>query len=184
MNPQTHRSIESVRSYTLTPFVHLLPGLLVGVLLTSQEIVAAETVEQLLKRSRTVLTQVDGEITLPELRKPAEVLRDYWGVPHIYAHNSHDLFFVQGFVTAQDRLFQLDWWRRIGCGDTAEVLGESRLEGDRFARLMLYRGDMQAEWTSYSPDTRDIATAFTQGINACIDQIGDKVPIESQTLGY
>lgn len=145
---------------------------------------AAQTPAEILTRAKTVLSRIDGDVTLPALRQPVEVLRDRWGVPHLYAQNSHDLFFAQGFVVAQDRLFQMDLWRRVGCGELAEVYGESSLAGDRFARLMLYRGDMQAEWTSYSPDTREIATAFTDGINACIDQLGDQLPIEFQVLGY
>ena len=145
---------------------------------------AEETPEKLLARARTVLAQLDGDIRLPGLTAPVEVLRDRWGIAHIYAQNSHDLFQAQGFVAAQDRLFQLDLWRRIGVGETAEVFGEQALEADRFARLLLYRGDMQSEWTSYSPDTQDIATAYTQGINACIAQAGTKLPIEFQILGY
>ena len=153
-------------------------------LLFGEESRAEETVKELLHRARAVLAQLDGRIRLPGLTEPVEVLRDRWGVPHIYARNSHDLFFAQGFVVAQDRLFQLDWWRRVGCGETAEVLGESAIAGDRFARLMRYRGDMEAEWASYCPEARDIATAFTEGINACIDQLGDRLPIEFQILGY
>ncbi len=145
---------------------------------------AAETSEQILARARTVLSQVAGDLRLPGLIEPVEVLRDRWGIAHISAKNSHDLFFAQGFVAAQDRLFQIDMWRRIGVGETAEILGEQALEGDRFARLMLYRGDMLAEWKSYSPDTQDIATAFTQGINAYIDQAGTRLPIEFQIAGY
>lgn len=143
-----------------------------------------ETPEGLLGRAKSVLAQLDGEVKLPGLQEPVEVLRDRWGVAHIYAKNQHDLFFAQGFVAAQDRMFQLDLWRRIALGQTAEVLGEEGVEADRFARLMLYRGDMQAEWKSYAPDTQEIATAFTGGINAYIDQAGDKLPIEFQLLGY
>lgn len=154
------------------------------VIVCGSSVPADETSEQLLTRARTALSQIEGDIRLPGLIEPVEVLRDRWGVPHIYAKNSHDLFLAQGFVAAQDRLFQLDLWRRIGVGETAAVLGEQALEADRFARLLLYRGDMQAEWKSYSPDTQDIATAFTQGINACIDQAGQKLPIEFQVLGY
>src|SRR5438552_2492977 len=62
----------------------------------------------LLKRARAVLAQVEGEIALPGLKEPVEILRDRWGVPHIYAKNAEDLFFAQGFVAAQDRLFQID----------------------------------------------------------------------------
>src|SRR5438477_6201475 len=91
--------------------------------------------------------------TLPGLKQSVEVLRDRWGVPHIYAQNQDDLFFAQGFVSAQDRLFQIDMWRRLAVGETAEVLGKDAIEADRFARLVKYRGDMQAEWSSYSPNT-------------------------------
>jgi penicillin amidase len=145
---------------------------------------AAESAESLLAKSKAVLSQLEGEIRLPGLQSPVEVLRDRWGVPHIYAQNQHDLFFAQGFVAAQDRLFQMDMWRRIAIGETAAVLGKQAIEADRFARLVKYRGDMQAEWTSYSPDTQQIATSFTAGINACIDQAGDRLPIEFQLAGF
>src|SRR5207248_2667201 len=145
---------------------------------------AAETPASLLEKSRAVLAQLSGELALSGLREPVEVLRDRWGVPHIYAKNQDDLFFAQGVIAAQDRLHQMDMWRRIGLGETAEVLGPAALEGDRFARLVKYRGDLEAEWTSYSPDARTIAVAFTRGINAYIDSLGDRLPIEFQILGY
>jgi penicillin amidase len=140
--------------------------------------------EQLLVKSKQVLAKLDGDITLSGLQEPVEVIRDRWGIAHIYAKNQADLFFAQGFVAAQDRLFQIDLWRRQGAGEMAEVFGPDYFAVDRFARLMKYRGDMEAEWTSYSPDTKEIATSFTSGINACIDQIGDKLPIEFQILGF
>jgi penicillin amidase len=146
-------------------------------------ILDAETPEALLERAKQVLAQLDGDIRTVGLQESVEVLRDTWGVPHIYARNQHDLFFAQGFVTAQDRLFQIDLWRRIGNGETAELFGEQAIEADRFARLMLYRGDMQAEWKSYASDTQTIAASFVSGINAYIDHIGDKLPIEFQILG-
>ncbi|MCI0460482.1 MAG: penicillin acylase family protein [Gemmataceae bacterium] len=144
---------------------------------------AGESAEALLKKARAVLAQLEGEITLAGLKEPVEVLRDRWGVPHIYAKNAADLFFAQGFVAAQDRLFQLDLWRRVATGETAEVIGKEGLEADRFARLIRYRGAMDAEWASYSPDTKQILTAFTRGINACIDHVGKRLPIEFQLLG-
>src|SRR5262249_13427083 len=143
---------------------------------------AKETTESLRQKARAVLAQIEGEIAVPGLKKPVEVLRDRWGVPHIYARDAGDLFFAQGFVAAQDRLFQMDMWRRVGVGETSEVLGRAGLEGDRFARLMRFRGDMAREWASYSPDTRKIATAFTSGINAYIDHIRKRLPIEFQIL--
>jgi penicillin amidase len=147
---------------------------------------ADESPDALMARAKGVLAQLNGRIQLPGLEEPVEILRDQWGVPHIYAQNQRDLFFAQGFVAAQDRLFQLDLWRRIGRGETAEIFGEVAIEADRFARLVLYRGDMQAEWQSYSPDAREIITAFTQGINACIDHVtaSGKLPIEFQLLNY
>src|SRR5262245_17322183 len=156
-------------------------GILLGIMVTS--LPAADSPESILQRAKQVLAQLDGEIRTAGLKEPVEVLRDTWGVPHIYARSQQDLFFAQGFVTAQDRLFQIDLWRRIGNGETAELFGEQAIEADRFARLILYRGDMQAEWKSYAPDTQAIATSFVGGINAYIDHVGDKLPIEFQILG-
>jgi penicillin G amidase len=158
-----------------------------AVLLASLPLAGAQppavTPESLLAKAKTVLAQLDGDIALRGLKEPVEVLRDRWGVPHIYAKNTDDLFFAQGFVAAQDRLFQIDLWRRLAVGQSAEVYGRSALEADRFARLLHYRGDPDAEWTSYAPDARRIAAAFTRGINACIDHLGDKLPVEFRLLG-
>jgi penicillin amidase len=133
-------------------------------------------------RCVAALADLAGEANVPGLTATVEVIRDRWGIPHIYAENQPDLFFAQGFVAAQDRLFQMDLWRRIAIGETAELLGEAGLEADRFARLVRYRGDMEAEWTSYSPDTQQITTSFVAGINAYIDFISDKLPIEFELL--
>ena len=70
------------------------------------------------------LSQISGQLGVTGLRKPVTVLRDKWGIPHIYAENTEDLFFAQGFVAAQDRLYQIDIWRWIGRGELAEVFGE------------------------------------------------------------
>jgi penicillin amidase len=145
---------------------------------------AGETPESLRKKANSVLAQLEGEIKIPGVKEPVEVLRDRWGIAHIYAKNADDLFFAQGFIAAQDRLSQIDLWRRMGVGETAEVVGKSGLESDRFARLLKYRGDPDAEWAGYAPDARRIATAFTRGINAYIDHLGDRLPIEFQLLGF
>lgn len=122
--------------------------------------------------------------TLPGLKQPVEILRDRWGVPHIYAQNQHDLFFAQGYITAYDRLFQLDLWRRTGAGKLSEVLGPNYVTRDRIARLVQYRGNWNAEWKSYSPDARQIATAFTNGINAYIRSLHGQRPEEFQLAGF
>lgn len=126
-------------------------------------------------------------IALPNLHQPAEILIDRWGVPHIYAKNEEDLFFAQGFNAARDRLFQIDLWRRRGLGRLADVFGPSFLEQDKAARLFLYRGDMDREWTSYSNDAQQIATSFVAGINAYIDWLDrnpDRMPFEFKKLNY
>jgi penicillin amidase len=159
-------------------------SLVLAVALCAAPLQAADSPEELLKKSAAVLAQLDGAIAVPGLKEEVEVLRDRWGVPHIYAKNQDDLFLAQGFVVAQDRLFQLDLWRRVNVGEMAEVVGKEGVEGDRFARLLKYRGDMAKEWSSYSPDVKQIATAFTRGINVYIDHVGDRLPVEFQLLGF
>src|SRR5258708_11192329 len=124
-----------------------------------------QTLEQ---RARSALSVTNGTLKLPGLEHSVTVFRDPWGVPHIYARNQHDLFFAQGFVAAQDRLFQMELWKRVGQGRLAEVLGPSYLARDINARLLSYRGPMEVEYASYAPDTKQILEAFTQGINAYI----------------
>jgi len=118
------------------------------------------------------------------LREPVEILRDKWGVPHIYAKNTSDLFFAQGWMAAKDRLFQIDLWRRAGTGKLSEVMGASEIGRDRIARLVRYRGDWAKEWESYSPDAREIVAAFVNGINAYIRSLNGKRPLEFRIAGY
>src|SRR5499426_3989906 len=129
------------------------------------------------------IAQTDGRIKLNGLQKPVKVLRDAWGIAHIYAETQDDLFFAQGFVAAQDRLWQMDLWRRAGEGKLAGVSGPSAVERDRFARLIRYRGDMKAEYESYAPDARQIIEAFVRGVNAQIELSKDRLPIEFQLTG-
>jgi len=133
-----------------------------------------------------VLSPISGKLVVAGLGEPVNVLRDRWGVAHIYAKNQHDLFFAQGFVVAQDRLFQMEMWKRAGQGRLAEVLGPSAVQRDINARLLRYGGDMKAEYESYSPDTKEILRAFTDGINAEIRSIvtSGRLPIEFQLAGF
>ncbi len=130
------------------------------------------------------LAQIEGAVSIAGLEKPVEILRDHWGVAHIYAETVHDLFFAQGFVAAQDRLYQIEIWRRTGSGELAEVLGPEYVTRDRIARLVQYRGDMEAEWASYSPRSKEIAEAFTSGINAYVEGNRDNLPIEFELLDF
>ena len=143
-----------------------------------------ETEDWLTQAASRRLARIEGTVSLAGLAQPVEVLRDKWGVAHIYAQTQHDLFFAQGFTAAQDRLYQIEIWRRTGAGELAEVFGPEFVERDRIARLVRYRGDMQAEWESYSPDTKEIATAFTDGVNAYIEHAENRLPIEFALLDF
>src|SRR6516165_4394488 len=118
------------------------------------------------QRAAASLAVIRGTDKVPGLHHGVRVQRDRWGVAHIYAKNQHDLFFAQGFVVAQDRLFQMEMWKRAGQGRLAEVLGPSAVQRDINARLLRYRGHMKPEYESYSLDTEAILRAFTDGINA------------------
>jgi penicillin amidase len=150
---------------------------------------AAQTVASSLDaRARAALSLIRGTANVHGLQKGVRVQRDRWGVAHIYAQNEHDLFFAQGFVVAQDRLFQMELWKRSGQGRLAEILGSSYVKRDVSARLLRYRGDMDAEYKSYAPDTKEILEAFTSGINAYIAEIqkpgGIGLPLEFQLAGF
>jgi penicillin amidase len=130
------------------------------------------------------LAQIDGTIRVPGLDSVVEVRRDRWGIPHIYARTQHDLFFAQGFVAAQDRLWQMEMWRRQAEGRLAEVLGARAAERDRLARLFRYRGSRDAEWAAYGPNAKAIVGAFVGGVNAYIAQTKDRPPIEFTMMGF
>ncbi|MDE0349826.1 MAG: penicillin acylase family protein [Gammaproteobacteria bacterium] len=121
------------------------------------------------------------------LTRPAEILVDTWGVPHIYAGSHYDAFFVQGFNAARDRLWQIDVWRRRGLGRLAEVFGASFVAQDRANRLFLFQGDMYREWLAYGADGKRIAEAFVAGVNAYVRLVReDRVPppVEFTLLDY
>jgi penicillin amidase len=143
---------------------------------------------ELVTAAHQALAVVSGQLRLQGLERPVNVLRDRWGVPHIYAENQHDLFFAQGAVAAEDRLFQMELSKRAGQGRLAEILGPSALGRDVNARALRYRGNMQAEYESYSPDTEAILRAFTDGINSYIRSLtapgGPGLPIEFQLARF
>ncbi len=129
-------------------------------------------------------TSADG-IQIAGLQEPVEIVRDQWGVNHIYANNQRDLFFAQGYAAAADRLFQFEIWRRQATGTVAEILGERELKRDIGTRLFKFRGDMETEMNHYHEDGVEIITAYTDGVNAYIEEqlkTPESLPIEFKIL--
>ncbi len=145
---------------------------------------AGQPSESLDALAHRALATIEGDLAVPGLKAPVEVIRDEWGVPHIYAENDDDLFFAQGYVMAQDRLWQMEMWRRWREGRLAEVFGPEALDYDRRTRLMMFRGPFdETEWTSYHPDAHRLFTAHANGVNAFIEQNRDNLPVEFQLTG-
>ena len=125
-------------------------------------------------------------LSVPGLAQPVEILRDKWGVAHIYARNEPDLFFAQGFNVARDRLFQLELWRRQATGTLAEIQGPRGVLHDVGARRLRYRGDMADELGRYHPRGALIVGSFVKGINAYIastERNPALLPVEFRALG-
>lgn len=120
------------------------------------------------------------------LKKSVEILRDQWGINHLYAQNQHDLFFTQGYAAAQDRLFQFEIWRRQATGTVAEILGARELKRDIGTRLFKYRGDLDRELNHYHPEGKAIIEAYVSGVNAYIKSVintPEKLPLPFKILG-
>ncbi len=127
--------------------------------------------------------RVKGDITAEGLQAPVEVIRDEWGVPHIYAQNEHDLFFAQGYVHAQDRLWQMEFNRRVASGTLSAILGEATLDTDRFMRTIGLRRAAEKDWALTEGDTHNALQAYADGVNAFIDDNRSKLPLEFTILG-
>jgi hypothetical protein len=128
--------------------------------------------------------QASGTIVVPGLSAPVRVVRDRWGVPHIFAESRDDLFAAQGFVQAQDRLFQMDLWRRSAQGRLAEVFGANFIERDAATRRLQYHGDVDAEWASYGEDTKPIVESFVRGVNAWVAIARERPPELFRLAGW
>lgn len=137
--------------------------------------------QQFLNRA---VPQTSGSMTVAGLRKPIEIIRDTWGVPHIYAQTEDDLFFGQGYAHAQDRLFQMDANRRVGTGRMSEIVGPPGLASDRMARIFGWRqaAQAQADQILQDPDSLAVSHAFARGVNTFIAQ--NRLPAEFTLLAY
>lgn len=125
-------------------------------------------------------------VNVSGLKEPVEIIKDKWGVSHIYAENQADLFFAQGYNAARDRLFQFEIWRRKATGTLAEIMGEKALQHDKGARLLRFKNDLEAELAHYHEDGTEIINAFVAGVNAYIIETEKDpalLPFEFDVLG-
>ena len=127
--------------------------------------------------------QYEGELRGLPLRGPVTVLRDGNGIPHIYANDRHDLMVAQGFVHAQDRLWQMETLRRLACGRLAEVAGEARLNLDYFARLLGFPELRRRAARALGDEETALLQAYVDGVNANIRLRGKDLPLEFRSAG-
>ncbi|AXF57959.1 penicillin acylase family protein [Salicibibacter kimchii] len=132
------------------------------------------------------LPQVEGESEVSGLESEVDVYRDENGVPHIEAENDRDLYYAQGFVTAQDRMVQMDLSRRQASGTLSEVIGEDALDADRYFRTFGLRRAAEASMSAYSDEAFEVAEAYAEGVNDYISHMisENEMPVEFRLLGY
>ncbi len=136
--------------------------------------------------SGSAAAQTPERVTVPGLTTPVEIIRDRWGINHIYAETEYDLFFAQGYAAARDRLFQFEVWRAQATGTVAEMLGPGELERDIGFRLFRFRGDMTQEMNHYHDRGSLIIPAYVDGVNAYIAETEANpalLPVEFELLG-
>jgi len=126
-------------------------------------------------------------LQLPGLQEPVEVLWDDRRVPHVFARNAHDLYFAQGYITARDRLWQMDFQIRASAGRLSEILGEQTLAYDRYRRRLGigYGAEARVRALRELPETLEVGQAYADGVNAWIDGLTrTTLPLEFKVLGY
>ena len=153
-------------------------------LLTVLVLVAAIVVAYAYFVARAALPQLDGSLPVNGLSASAKVTRDSHGVPAIEAATPADLFLAQGYVTAQDRLWQMDVMRRFAAGELSEILGEDTLKIDREQRILGLRAAARKSLQMASPRDRSYFDAYARGVNAFIESHGSSLPIEFRILKY
>jgi len=130
------------------------------------------------------LPRIDGQLVLYGLSAPATVQRDAHGVPHISAASMDDLVMAQGFVTAQDRLWQMDILRRHAAGELAALQGRALLDHDRLQRTLQLRAVADRAWLALPQDQKHWLQVYSRGVNAAIASQRSHLPIEFRLLGY
>lgn len=129
-------------------------------------------------------TPVAGDVEIAGLNMTVEIARDPWGVPHIYAQNEADLLFAQGYVHAQDRLWQMEISRRLSQGRMSEIAGPSTIDVDQFMRTLGLRRVAEQSWQEMDDDARAVLTAYAAGVNAYLTDNHNRLPIEYTLMGF
>jgi penicillin amidase len=130
------------------------------------------------------LPRLDGQITVPGLKDGVIVDRDQWGRPWIRAKSTEDLVMAQGYVMAQDRLWQMDLLRRAAAGDLSEIVGPAALKIDEENRILGMRQAAERAAKESTPEIRTLLESYARGVNQCIAQQHGRLPIEFSLLGY
>jgi penicillin amidase len=145
---------------------------------------ALATTAWLITIARSALPELDGTISVPGISGPVSVIRDNHGVPTIEAATLDNLLFAQGYVTAQDRLFQMDLMRRAASGELAEIVGDAALKHDRQQRILGLRAEAEKGLQTASAQDREQFGAYARGVNAYIDTHRNRLPLEFRLLHY
>ena len=125
-----------------------------------------------------------GTLKLTHLNDKVNIYFDTHGRPHVYANNFHDLVFAQGYLTAQDRLFQIDVTRRAAKGELAEILGQKGLTRDKFVHDIGLLRSAKKELDNSSKESLEILNCYSEGVNAYIDKHKHNLPLEFRALNY
>ena len=133
---------------------------------------------------RFTLPDYNGEIRVPGLTKSVDIIRDSYGMPHIYAQTDADAYFALGYCIAQDRLFHMDLMRRASRGKLAEILGKDLIPVDRFFRTITAAKSFEEIAAAYKHETMSAAKAYAAGVNYFIKHHKGPLPLEFTILGY
>ena len=132
---------------------------------------------------RRPLPVTRGRLRVTGVSGPVEILRDRWGVPHIFAEHDEDAYFGLGFAVAQDRLFQLELLRHLGQGRLSELFGGDLIKADRLFRTLDLQGIGARRLSHARPEVRAAFRAYALGVNAAVGSRRDRLPVEFVLLG-
>jgi penicillin G amidase len=133
---------------------------------------------------RSGLPRLDGTVTLPGLTAPVEIATDRHAIPHIFAQSQEDAYFALGYVHARDRMWQMDFNRRIGAGRLSELIGSAGLHYDRLMRVLGFQASAESSVQALAPEVRRALDSYAAGVNAWLDTRSGPLPLEFQVLGY